>query len=511
MSLSQTYISRKQLIADNLNTVGVADASVNDGLTTLANKILNASATANTSLTIDVPLNLVYGDDFNITGILSDSNGNLLGGQTVKLLVGSTVVDTSTTDNDGEVSFTRSPVSMGNHSFQLVFDGVSTGGSTYSPCQSSIVSRVINKETSVLNLTNPSGSLTVYTDGYFTVAGTLKEDDGVAMANKNIIVSDGTNTLATLTTSSDGSFTGSVNIPNAGNYTLTVSYGGDTYYTGSSVSRSITVNPVELNFALTDGSDILSYADEQQTPNSQYATFTATFVGANIVNQAVELYKDNVLWDTLYTDNNGKVSKTYYSEGVGDIEFKAVKGTLVSKIYEVQDCNFFDASSSANVSKYSVGSGASFSYDTNNSAYSLYPSSSGAKFVSLNNLTFNKDNKVSIDVNITSAPTNAQYGFVIGNVAVRIIKAGNTQRITISNSAVSSDYTYTDCTVSTNTWYTLELLPTGVFNLKQGDTIVATCNYDISSLLTDNNSFKLYVAHTSTTRGNVKNIMIKPL
>ena len=177
----------------------------------------------------------------------------------------------------------------------------------------------------------------------------------------------------------------------------------------------------------------------------------------------------------------------------------------------MQDCNFYDASSSSNVSKYSAGSGASFSYDSNKNAYSLYPSSSGARFVNLNNLTFSKDNKISIDFDITNAPTNAQYGFIIGNVGVRAIRAGSTQRITITNSAVSSDYTYIDCTVSTGTWYTLELLPTGVLNLKQGDTIIATCNYDISSIQSDNNSFKLYVAHTDSTRGNVKNIKIKPL
>lgn len=446
MSLSQTYISRKQLIADNLNTVGVADASVNDGLTTLANKILNASATANTSLTIDVPLNLVYGDDFNITGILSDSNGNLLGGQTVKLLVGSTVVDTSTTDNDGEVSFTRSPVSMGNHSFQLVFDGVSTGGSTYSPCQSSIVSRVINKETSVLNLTNPSGSLTVYTDGYFTVAGTLKEDDGVAMANKNIIVSDGTNTLATLTTSSDGSFTGSVNIPNAGNYTLTVSYGGDTYYTGSSVSRSITVNPVELNFALTDGSDILSYADEQQTPNSQYATFTATFVGANIVNQAVELYKDNVLWDTLYTDNNGKVSKTYYSEGVGDIEFKAVKGTLVSEIFSIEDClRVFPNSYTSQVSvNLSLPTNWQIQFILNSSSYNTSGSRENVCYVRFDSSSGGYVGKgATTSRNITCSPINKTLNTIPIDTDVEYIltKVNNVLTLTDGTDTVSGSTT----------------------------------------------------------------------
>lgn len=358
MSLKETYISRKQLIADNLNTVGVSDASVDDGLTTLANKILNASATTTTNLTINVPLNLVYGDDFNITGVLTDNNSNLLAGQTIKLLVGSTVVNTGITDSNGEVSFTRSPVSMGNHSFQLVFDGVSTGGSTYSPCESSVVSRVINKETSVLNLTSPSGSLTVYTDGYFTVAGTLKEDDGVAMANKNVVVSDGTNVLATLTTSSDGSFNGSVNIPNEGNYTLTVAYGGDTYYTGSSVSRSITVNPIDMNLALTDGSQILSYADEQQTPNSQYATVTASLVGADIVNVPVMFYVDDVLADTVNTDNLGKASFTYHGGGVGDVEVKAVCRSVVSETYEVQDCWKYFTESSASISNFQLPSGA---------------------------------------------------------------------------------------------------------------------------------------------------------
>lgn len=40
MSLKETYQSRKQLIADNLQAKGVSNASVNDGLTTLAGKIL---------------------------------------------------------------------------------------------------------------------------------------------------------------------------------------------------------------------------------------------------------------------------------------------------------------------------------------------------------------------------------------------------------------------------------------------------------------------------------------
>lgn len=186
---------------------------------------------------------------------------------------------------------------------------------------------------------------------------------------------------------------------------------------------------------------------------------------------------------------------------------------ILIQSYALEDCKFYDASSSTNVSKYSAQSGTSFNYDSTNSAYSLYPSSSGTRFVSLNNETFAKNNDISIDFKLTTVENNAQIGFTFGNVGVRAICLANSsvRRITISNASFSSDYTYLDYNVQPNIEYTLELLSTGVLNLKQSNVIVATCNYDISSLLTNSNDFKLFVAHSSTTRALVKNIKIKPL
>ena len=56
MSLKETYRSRKQLIADNLQAKGVSNASVNDGLTTLAGKILliNVNEVFDLSASIDI-------------------------------------------------------------------------------------------------------------------------------------------------------------------------------------------------------------------------------------------------------------------------------------------------------------------------------------------------------------------------------------------------------------------------------------------------------------------------
>ena len=273
--------------------------------------------------------------------------------------------------------------------------------------------------------------------------------------------------------------------------------------------------PVEYdNIVISSDKPILSYAD------SESATLTAQLmngdVSASISDVTVQFYKyvdgtNDVLLGSDVTDANGEATYTYSSTGSGDVGLYVKVRTLVSETFGVQDCMFYDASSSVNLGKYSAQSGASFSYDSNKNAYNASPSTAGPQFVNLNNLTFSKDNAVSFDFNMVSTNNNAQIGFVIGNIGVRAIHAGSTQRITISNSAYSSDYTYKDNTINLNTWYTLELLPTGVLNLKQGDTIIATCNYDISSIQTDTNSFKIYTAYTIPTTNTVRNIKVKPL
>ena len=265
--------------------------------------------------------------------------------------------------------------------------------------------------------------------------------------------------------------------------------------------------PVPTTLSVVADNPVLSYSDGDSavlsaTVRDQYSL--------PMSNQSVVFKVGDTVLDTVTTDGNGKAEYEYTSQGSGDVTFTVECGNL-QETYELEDCKFYDASSSSNVNKYSVESGTSFSYDSSNSSYSLYPTSAGARGVTLNSYTFSKDNKVSIDFNITNAPINAQYGFLIGNICCRAIKAGSIQRITISNNEASSDYTYYDHAISTQEWYTLELLPTGVLNLKQGETIIATCNYDISSIQGDTNNFKIYSAHSSDTRGNVKNIKIKPL
>lgn len=328
-SLSEDIYALGELMATNLNTQGVVSADADDGLTSLAGKILEINASG-TSLTIEVPLNLVYSDDFNITGTLTDGNNDAISGATIKLKVGNTVVDTDTTDNNGEVSFTQSPVSMGNHSFQLVFEG----DSTHPPAISSVVTREIGKETSAITMSTPAASSSYYSDASISVSGTLKTDDNEAISGASILVKLGATTLTTLTTGNDGSFSGSVSAGDlsTGSNTLKFEFAGDSYYSATYQEVAVTVNAATL--VLTSDKSVLSYAD------SDSCVLTATYTGSTVAGHTVKLYdaSDDSLVATMVDNGDGTYSTTYVSQGVGDIGFYAVSGNFVTESFVVEDC-----------------------------------------------------------------------------------------------------------------------------------------------------------------------------
>ena len=104
-----------------------------------------------------------------------------------------------------------------------------------------------------------------------------------------------------------------------------------------------TPTPASLDLSLTAGKQILSYADVSS--GNEYATLTATVLDDNddpVSGATVELYKDSVLWDTLTTGSAGTVSKTYASAGVGDVEFYAECGSLVTETYTIRDAVYYN-------------------------------------------------------------------------------------------------------------------------------------------------------------------------
>lgn len=432
MTFRETFYNVKGLLEDRLHDFGLesADASTM-GWTTML------SIEQNTRVTIDVPLNLIYSDAFLITGTLETSTYSRLNGKTVKLKVGDTVVDTTTTNVNGEYSFTQTPVSTGTHSFQVIFEGTNI----HAASESSIVTREVGKETSVINL--DAQSTKHYGDNVI-LGGTLLTDDGEYIKNASIKYYVGNSLVDTLTTDNYGVFTAPTRtITELDILVVQFVYEGDSNYT--SVSANQIVDVYQKDLRLTSNKNILSYADNESatitaqliddapTPQelaisgyniifsiptnyadisnipTQYGSFVIFFKATqgtfNVVgdttnyekvtvtipsnnasqfklvwnNGAMRLYQDGLylrnsvtgmvgvdtdayeggyanfennngitfsdicIGDSQATDNTGKATFTYNSQGIGDVTISAnIEGSLLTKTYSIEDCWKYD-------------------------------------------------------------------------------------------------------------------------------------------------------------------------
>lgn len=382
-SLSEDIYAVGQLMADNLNTVGVSDADVDDGLTTLANKILNASGGKTpTILTLNTPL-VVYTDKFNVTGVLTDNEDNPIEGATIQLIWndGSEHIATGATNSSGVFSFTSTdPASVSSYSFQLFF----AGDNDYNASNSSVVNVNTAKETSVLVITSPASGAVVSTDSV-AVSGTAKDNDNTPLTGKNVYFLLNGSSAGSTTVGSDGSFSKTVSGLSAGSNSIRCDIAATTTHTAA--NQSITVyRPTFDGLAdlkLIDGSQILSYADEQQDPYSQYATLETQLMNgdspAAISGVTVQFWDFTDESSPLYlgegdTDSNGKASYTYYSTGAGDVPIKAVVGSLLTKTYEIEDClDYQPMTSNVHQSRWTIPSAVTsasiFGYSSNGWKY----------------------------------------------------------------------------------------------------------------------------------------------
>lgn len=139
-----------------------------------------------TQLQINVPLNLVYSDDFNVTGVLTDANNNPIPNQHIQFKINNVTI-MGTTDINGSVEFKSCPTSMNPLSFQLIY----AGAGVYAASFSQVVHRTVNKETSVITVNHPLNEDIYYTDETILVDGVLTDDDGEVIANKTININIG--------------------------------------------------------------------------------------------------------------------------------------------------------------------------------------------------------------------------------------------------------------------------------------------------------------------------------
>lgn len=142
-----------QLMANNLQTQGVNDAYASNGLTTLANKILDISVGGESEYTYFSPCetyslitqedgslfwewnnNVNFGDEVGVKAALFSSksiymdNGAIyvssqLSGATIKITDGQSEFTAQITNNADKPFFTYIPQNMGEHNLQILFEG----------------------------------------------------------------------------------------------------------------------------------------------------------------------------------------------------------------------------------------------------------------------------------------------------------------------------------------------------------------------------------------------------
>ena len=261
MSLSETYLSRKKLLADNLKSMGVSSVDETDGLTTLINAVLDIEPSIggldlDTSLVITTTQEIIgLGESIILTSTLRASYDDttvvdvdlsgVLTGATVKFYNGTTLLGTGITDLNGIATYTYTPSQLGNFTFHTVFEGTEN----FTNCNSNNVNiTVINAPTSLV-LQADKSILSHYDNDNCVLTATLYDNNNTPMEGLSVVFKNGDIVLATITSDSSGVATYTYNSQGVGdvtittecmNLTKTLSIEDCSYYNTNEVSRTTT-------------------------------------------------------------------------------------------------------------------------------------------------------------------------------------------------------------------------------------------------------------------------------
>lgn len=283
MSLSETYLSRKKLLADNLKSMGVSSVNETDGLTTLINAVLNIEPSIgglnlDTSLVITTTQEIIgLGESIILTSTLRASYDDttvvdvdlsgVLTGATVKFYNGTTLLGTGITDLNGVATYTYTPSQLGNFTFHAVFEGTEN----FTNCNSNNVNvTVINAPTSLV-LQADKSILSHYDNDNCVLTATLYDNNNTPMEGLGVVFKNGDIVLATITTNSSGVAEYTYNSQGVGDVTITVECMNllETY----SIQDCSYYNTTEVTRSSTNGSTIYDNSLSQALPNKCEISF----------------------------------------------------------------------------------------------------------------------------------------------------------------------------------------------------------------------------------------------
>ena len=233
MSLSETYLSRKKLLADNLKSMGVSSVDETDGLTTLINAVLDIEPSIggldlDTSLVITTTQEIIgLGESIILTSTLRASYDDttvvdvdlsgVLTGATVKFYNGTTLIGTGITDLNGIATYTYTPSQLGNFTFHTVFEGTEN----FTNCNSNNVNITVITPPTSLVLQADKSILSHYDNDNCTLTATLYDNNNTPIEGLSVVFKNGDIVLATITTNSSGVAEYTYNSQGVGDVTIT--------------------------------------------------------------------------------------------------------------------------------------------------------------------------------------------------------------------------------------------------------------------------------------------------
>lgn len=235
-TLNGALMKLGETMAENLETMGVTDVSPDNGLTTLAWRILDIEPSIK-GLNLDISLVTTttqkiigLGESIILTSTLRASYDDttvvdvdlsgVLTGATVKFYNGTTLLGTAITDLNGVATYTYTPSQLGKFTFNAVFEGTEN----FTNCNSSNVNiTVINPPTSLV-LQADKSILSYYDDDNCVLTATLYDNDNTPMKGFMVVFKKGDIVLATIITNSSGVAEYTYNSQGVGDVIITAEY-----------------------------------------------------------------------------------------------------------------------------------------------------------------------------------------------------------------------------------------------------------------------------------------------
>ena len=247
-----------------------------------------------------------------------------------------TKIDTLTTDENGQATYTYTGTGAGQVGFVAVYDEK----------ESNTV--VIDDYTPVTSNISLTGGGEFIQGATVSLVASCTDQHGQAMGS-GVTVTYYENG-ASIGTASTVSGVATLNISSlsVGTHMITANVGNVVSNAGSVVITEAPT-PVASSIDLTGTKSILSYAD------SESSVLTATVLDSNddpVEGVLVNIYKGSDLWYSASSDSSGEVSKTYASAGSGDIVFTAeVDSTLLTKTFAIRDAVYYNSGTLTNTEK----------------------------------------------------------------------------------------------------------------------------------------------------------------